>query len=77
MDLLIALYSKQVDRVSELVSAVERIWIRDGAEAGVRGSVRSDRALRPWRVGDRLSQADVDGMVSSYQAGMTARELAE
>lgn len=70
-------YSKRVDLLSVLVGAVERIRIRDGGEAGVRGSVRSDRAPRPWRVGDRLSEADVGGMVSSYQAGMTARELAE
>jgi DNA-binding transcriptional regulator LsrR (DeoR family) len=30
-----------------------------------------------WRVSDRLSEADLYGLVCGYRAGTTARELAE
>ena len=76
MDLLIA-YSKRLDRVSELVSAVERVRVGDGQKPGAGHSVRSDQAPRVWRVSDRLDEADLRSLVSGYSAGTTARELAE
>jgi DNA-directed RNA polymerase specialized sigma24 family protein len=76
VDLLIA-YSKRLDRVSELVSAVERVRVGDGQKPGAGRSVRSDQAPRVWRVSDRLDEADLRSLVSGYSAGTTARELAE
>ena len=76
MDLLIA-YSKRLDRVSELVSAVERVRVGDGQKPGAGRSVRSDQAPRVWRVSDRLDEADLRSLGSGYSAGTTARELVE
>ena len=76
VDLLIA-YSKQVDRVSELVSAVERLRVGDVSEP-VRVSVRSADGTRvQQRVMDRLGEAGVCRLASEFRAGVTTRELAE
>ncbi len=76
VDLLIA-YSKQVDRVSELVSAVERLRVREVSEP-VRVSVRSAEGTRvQQRVMDRLGEAGVCRLASEARAGVTTRELAE
>lgn len=76
MDLLIA-YSKQVDRVSELVSAVERLRVGDVGEP-VRVSVRSADGTRvQQRVMDRLGEAGACRLVSEFRVGVTTRELAE
>lgn len=70
-------YSKQVDRVSELVSAVERLRVGD-AGAPVRVSVRSAEGPRgQQRVTDRLGEAELCRLVSEWRAGTTKRELAE
>jgi hypothetical protein len=76
VDRLIA-YSKRLDRVSELVSAVERVRVGDGQKPGAGRSVRSVQAPRVWRISDRLDEADLRSLVSGYSAGRTARELAE
>jgi hypothetical protein len=76
VDLLIA-YSKQVDRVSELVSAVERLRVGDVSEP-VRVSVRSADGTRvQQRVMDRLGEAGVCRLASEFRAGVTTRELAK
>jgi DNA-directed RNA polymerase specialized sigma24 family protein len=76
VDLLLA-YSKRLDLLSELVSAVERLQARDGEAPKTGRSVRSDQAPQVWRVSDRLSEAERHSLVSHYLAGITARELAE
>jgi hypothetical protein len=76
VDLLIA-YSKQVDRVSELVSATERLRVGDAGEPA-RVSVRSDQGSRvQQRVTDRLGEAELCRLTSEFRAGATKRELAE
>jgi hypothetical protein len=76
VDLLIA-YSKQVDRVSELVSAVERLRVGDVGEP-VRVSVCSvEGSLVQQRVMDRLGEAELRRLVSEFREGVTKRELAE
>ena len=75
MDLLTA-YSKRLDLLSALVSAVERLRAKD-AEPETGRSVRSEQAPRVWRVRDRLSEADIRNLISRHQEGVTARELAE
>jgi DNA-directed RNA polymerase specialized sigma24 family protein len=76
VNLLIA-YSKRLDLVSELVSAVERLRAKDADEPETGRSVRSEQAPCVWRVSDRLSEAELHSLVSHYLAGITARELAE
>lgn len=76
MDLLTA-YSKRLDLLSALVSAVERLRAKDAEEPETGRSVRSEQTPRVWRVSDRLSEAELHSLVSHYLAGTTARELAE
>jgi len=76
LDLLIA-YSKRLDLLSALLSAVERLRAKDADEPETGRSVRSEQAPRVWRVSDRLSEADLCSLASGYLAGSTARELAE
>jgi hypothetical protein len=76
VNLLIA-YSKRLDLLSELVSAVERLQARDGEAPKTGRSVRSDQAPQVWRVSDRLSEEERHSLVSHYLTGITARELAE
>ena len=76
VDLLIR-YSKQVDRVSELVSAVECLRVGSVGEP-VRVSVRSAEGTRvQQRVTDRLGEAELCRLASEFVAGATKRELAE
>ena len=74
---LIRAYSKRPDLLFELVSTVERLQVKDAQMVDTARSVRSEQAPRIWRICDRLSDADVQSLVSDYRAGMTARELAE
>jgi hypothetical protein len=76
VDLLRA-YSKRSDLLFELVSAVERLQVKDARTADAGRSVRSEQAPRVWRISDRLDEADLRSLVSGYSAGRTARELAE
>ena len=76
VDLLTA-YSKRLDLLSALVSAVERLRAKDADEPETGRSVRCEQAPRVWRVSDRLSEAELHSLVSHYLAGITARELAE
>lgn len=76
VDLLMS-YSKRVDLVSELVSASERLKTTDAHETGDGRSVRSDQALRVWKVADRLTTADLSDLIDLYRAGTTADALAE
>jgi Helix-turn-helix domain of resolvase len=76
VDLLRA-YSKHSDLLFELVSKVDRLQVKDARTADADRSVCSEQAPRVWRISDRLTEADIDSIVSSYRAGTTARELAE
>ena len=76
MDLLIA-YSKRLDLLSSLVSAVGQLRAADAYESERGRSVCSEQSASVWRVSDRLSETDLCSLVSSYRAGTTARELAE
>lgn len=76
VDLLTA-YSKRSDLLFDLARAVEWLGGEGVGESGGVRSVRSEQAPRVWRVRDRLSEADIRSLVSRYQEGVTARELAE
>jgi DNA invertase Pin-like site-specific DNA recombinase len=56
---------------------VERLQTEDARTVDTGRSVRSEQAPRVWRIYDRLSEADIRSLVSSYRVGTTARELAE
>jgi hypothetical protein len=76
VDLLIA-YSKRLDLVSELVSAVDRLRVKDALEPEKGGSVCSEQAPRVWRVSDRLSETDLGSLIAGYRAGTTVDVLVE
>ena len=77
MEDLLRAYSKRSDLLFELVSAVERLQVKDAWTADTERSVHSKQAPRVWRINDRLCEADILSLVSSYHGGTTARELAE
>lgn len=68
---------KRSDLLFELVSAVERLQVKDARTADAGRSVRSEQAPRVWRISDRLTERDIHSIVYSYRVGTTARELAE
>jgi hypothetical protein len=70
-------YSKRPDLLFELVSGVERLKVKDTRTVDTDRSVRSEQAPRIWRISDRLTEADIHSIVSSYCAGTMAWELAE
>jgi hypothetical protein len=76
VDLLMA-YSKRSDLLFDLARAVEQLCGGGVDERGGVCSVRSEYAARVWRVRDRLSEANIGSLISHYQTGATARELAE
>jgi predicted DNA binding protein len=76
VDLLRA-YSKRSDLLFELASAVECLQLKDVWTADTGRSVRSEQAPSVWRISDRLTEADIRSLASSYRAGTAARELAE
>lgn len=76
VDLLMA-YSKRLDLLFQLASAVERLQGGDVGKSGGARSVRSERTLRVWRVSDRLDDADVQHLISCYRGGVTVRASAE
>jgi hypothetical protein len=76
VDLLIA-YSKRLDLLFDLVSAMERLRDDDARESDGARSVRSGHAPRVWRVSDRLDSTDVQRLISGYRGGVTVHELAE
>ena len=75
LGLLIA-YSKRLDLLFGLISAVERLWGSDVCESDGARSVFSEQAPRVWRVSDRLSETDVQRLIFCYRDGALLRELA-
>ncbi len=71
-------YSNRLDLANELVKTLERLRRAQEAEGDDRVSVRSTgRSDRPWRVIDRLSDADLRMLVTLSAEGMSKRTLAE
>ncbi len=68
---------KRSDLLFDLARAVEWLCGEGVGEPGGVRSVRSEQAPRVWRFRDRLSEADMRSLVSRYQEGVIARELAE
>ncbi|WP_157431100.1 hypothetical protein [Actinomadura macra] len=74
---LLSSYSNRQDLLQDLQHAARnlRASLEDTAEATT--SVRSQRTPAPaWRLADRLTEADIANLISSFLGGTTARELA-
>jgi FixJ family two-component response regulator len=75
---LVQAYSKRRDLADALVSAVQQLH---KAQAQTDGSVQSVRSAplstRQWRIGDRLSQDDLEQLLTALTAGTSKRKLAE
>lgn len=76
MDLLIA-YSNPSDLLFGLLRATEQLNATSLGLSAEARSVSSGRQPRVWRVRDRLDDAGVQRLISGYQGGATARQLAE
>jgi len=70
-------YSNRPDLLNPLVSVLEKI--KKGVPHDDEPDPAPVRGNEPgvWRVADRLAPSDVDTLIKSYQAGSTARVLAE
>jgi hypothetical protein len=59
------------------ISAVRQLRKAQARPNEPASSVRSARSPREWRVGDRLSEADTERLVTDFTAGTSKRKLAE
>ena len=74
---LIAAYSKRRDLADALVSSVQQLRQAEAQIGEPAFSVRSTQTFSRWRVNDRLSQADMERLVTAFTAGTSKRKLAE
>jgi hypothetical protein len=76
---LLAAYSNRPELLDDLTTAQGRLSAHAGRTDHVRRSVASDIGRPPQqrRVTDRLTAQEQDDLIHSYEAGTTARELAE
>ena len=74
---LIGSYSNRQDLADALVSAVTQLRKAQAQPSELAFSVRSAKSLRQWRVGDRLSDADIELLLAAFTAGTSKKKLAE
>lgn len=71
-------YSNRDDLLEPLVSVLKKINEDPSASEPEDQLVSADGSTpKAWRVTDRLSSSDVAGLIDSYRAGHTVRDLAE
>ena len=70
-------YSKRLDLADALVSAVRQLQEAQAQTGGPVFSGRSTRSPSHWRVGDRLSETDIERLIAAFTAGTSKRKLAE
>jgi DNA-directed RNA polymerase specialized sigma24 family protein len=75
VDLLIS-YSNRLDLADDLTVTLSKLdqAVRDNRS--VKCSVNNARLPTVWRVSDRLSEADIERLITYYREGTTAKELA-
>lgn len=76
MDLITA-YSKRRDLADALVSTVQQLRQAQTQTGEPVLSLRSDLNHRPWRVDDRLNEADTEQLIAAFTSGTSKRKLAE
>ena len=74
---LIGSYSNRQDLADALVSALSQLRKAQAQPSDVALSVRSAKSPRQWRIGDRLSDADVQELIAAFTAGTSKKKLAE
>jgi hypothetical protein len=75
---LIRAYSNRRDLADALVSTVQQLRQAQTQSNGTAYSVRSTPlSTRQWRVGDRMSEAEIEQLVAAFTAGTSKRKLAE
>jgi hypothetical protein len=70
-------YSKRLDLADTLVSAVRQLRQAQEQVGEPVFSVRPARSPTQWRVGDRLSEVDVQRLIAAFAAGTSKWRLAE
>jgi hypothetical protein len=73
---LIGSYSNRQDLADALVSAVQQLRKAQASTDEPAFSVRSAKSPRPWRVGDRLFDADIEQLIVAFAAGTSKKKLA-
>ena len=76
---LLSAYSNHLELLEELVTLQRRLSVTANKPANERYSVCSEagQPSRPWRVTDRLTAQELDGLIDCYRMGTTSRELAQ
>jgi hypothetical protein len=74
---LIGSYSNRQDLADALVSVVAQRRKAQASTGEPEFSVRSAKSPRQWRVGDRLSEADIGQLIAAFAAGTSKKKLAE
>jgi Mor family transcriptional regulator len=76
---VLAHYSNRPDLLDELTTVQHRLSTNAGKTDSERRSVASEagQPSRPYRVTDRLTAQEIDALIACYQAGTSARDLAE
>jgi hypothetical protein len=70
-------YSKRPDLADSLVSAVRQLRQAQTQTGEPAFSGRSTQTSSRWRVGDRLSEAELEELIAAFTAGTSKRILAE
>jgi hypothetical protein len=76
---LLRRYSNRPELVRPLRALIKRLSTKDGASPTT-GGEPSDPAHSPsgpWRLPDRLSEAQIEQLIAEYRAGATIKAVAE
>ena len=75
MDLLLS-YSKRPDIGDDLATVLDKLGRAERDQSAKPLSVKSDQPPSVWRVADRLSEADIQRLITRYREGVTIKEVA-
>jgi hypothetical protein len=74
---LITAYSKRRDLADTLVRTVQQLRSAQAQTSQRAYSVSSTQITRQWRVEDRLSEADMERLITAFTAGTSKQKPAE
>ena len=75
---LLRRYSNRAELIKPLGAVLKRLSAYDSADASPEGSepTRTSAPSEPWRLRDRLSEAQIEQLITEYHGGATIKEVA-